>query len=245
MKKSQNKTELIIFIICIIAILIAIFYLTFIQKDLKKEVVETTVTEEQTNNFDLEEAKTILDKIEYPIIMETANQYNNKLFYYIKNRTIDDISDKAKFLIAIKNAIPIADCSDFDCFIEEDKVIDIYTSLFNQPYTYINNDYTTKEGTAIKINSNWKDINNGKVYTKIESASTQNKKLEIVVKVAFEYNSTLFQDYELTTILQTKSKIKSEKDLDKLKDLYKYKFTFIYNEDTESYVYVSTKKIST
>ena len=79
MKKSQNKTELIIFIICIIAILIAIFYLTFIQKDLKKEVVETTVTEEQTNNFDLEEAKTILDKIEYPIIMETANQYNNKL----------------------------------------------------------------------------------------------------------------------------------------------------------------------
>lgn len=245
MKKSQNKTELIIFIICIIAILIAIFYLTFIQKDLKKEVVETTVTEEQTNNFDLEEAKTILDKIEYPIIMETTNQYNNKLFYYIKNRTIDDISDKAKFLIAIKNAIPIADCSDFDCFIEEDKVIDIYTSLFNQPYTYINNDYTTKEGNAIKINSNWKDINNGKVYTEIESASAQNKKLEIVVKVAFEYNSTLFQDYELTTILQTKSKIKSEKDLDKLKDLYKYKFTFIYNEDTESYVYVSTKKIST
>lgn len=245
MKKSQNKTELIIFIICIIAILIAIFYLTFIQKDLKKEVVETTVTEEQTNNFDLEEAKTILDKIEYPIIMETTNQYNNKLFYYIKNRTIDDISDKAKFLIAIKNAIPIADCSDFDCFIEEDKVIDIYTSIFNQPYTYINNDYTTKEGTAIKINSNWKDINNGKVYTKIESASTHNKKLEIVVKVAFEYNSTLFQDYELTTILQTKSKIKSEKDLDKLKDLYKYKFTFTYNEDTESYVYVSTKKTST
>lgn len=245
MTKSQNKTELIIFIICIIAVLIAVFYLTFVQKDLKKEEQENTVVEEETENFDLEEAKSILNKIEYPIIMDSTNQYNNKLFYYMKSRTIDDLSDKAKFLIAIKNAIPIADCSDYDCYIEEDKVIDIYTSLFNQPYTYINNSYTTKEGNAIRINSNWKENNNGKVYTKIESATTYDEKLEIVVKVAFEYNSTLFQDYELTSVLQTKSKIKSEDDLDKLKDLYEYKFTFKYNKDSESYIYVSTKKIST
>lgn len=247
-KREEKKFnyELVIFIICVI--LIASFFLVMIgmkerlNNKEKNEKEQETANDETIEHVDLDYAQEILDRITYPIILYSGNDsFDAAAYYYSKNILVKNMSMESKVLIAVLNTI--GECTDESCYLLEDDVIQTYTELFGTQvaYNFPKSKYMKLEDDYIVLNKKWKTNSNGFVFTKITDATQSNTELKIYVKVAFQYDSTLFYDYQLTNIIEEVSTCTSNDDLDYYNNLYQYVYTFKI-EDGNYVFYSVTKK---
>ena len=241
--KKSNSLELIIFIICVI--LIAGFFLIMIgiKGKLGEKNKETNSKEkEEIEHVDLSFAQDILDRIEYPIILHPGNDSFDAMAYYYSNNKIlaKNMTMESKVLISVLNTE--GDCSGDKCYIKEDEVIKKYNELFGSEvaYNFPKSKYMTLEDGYIVLNKNWKSSSNGFVFTKITDATMTDKELKIYVKVAFQYDTTLFYDYNLTNIIEELSTCTSNDDLDYYDNLYQYVYTFKIEDG--NYIFYSVNK---
>ena len=243
-KKANNNTiELIIFIICVV--LIAIFFLVMVGINGKlKTNKKSTNKNNEIEHLELSAAKEILDKIEYPIVLHSGNDsFTAMAYYYSKNINVEKMSMESKVLISALNTD--GDCNDNEkCFLKEDDVKKKYIELFGNkvPYSFPKSKYMSLNNKIITLYKNWKTTSNGFVFTKIIDATESNKELKIYVKVAFQYNSTLFYDYDLTNIIEEVSTCTSNDDLDNYNNLYEYIYTFKKENDNDNYIFYSVKR---
>ena len=84
------------------------------------------------------------------------------------------------------------------------------------------------------INCDWKSNSNGTVYFKVNDAYYNDKILKIFVKVAFQYDTTLYYNADLTNVVEELSTCKGNDDLDKYDNLRTYIYTF--NIENNNYV---------
>lgn len=241
--KANSKTiELVVFIICVI--LVASFFLVMVGIKNKLEINKKNKKDknDEIEHLDLSEAKKILDRIEYPIILHSgSDSFTAMSYYYSKNIKVEKMSMESKVLISILNTE--GECNEDDkCYLKEADVKEKYIELFGNkvPYFFPKSKYLSLKNGIIILNKNWNSISNGFVFSKITDATISNNELKIYVKVAFQYDNTLFYDYDLTNIIEELSTCTSNDDLDNYRNLYEYIYSF--KKENNNYIFYSVKR---
>lgn len=246
-RERQKGNELTIFIICAFVVVACLFYIFFLQYnfDLQKdEPVGLDINSENVFKLDIEEAKVLLDKYKYPSVLSRGNDsFNTMTYYYSKNKIlVSEMSDEAKFLIAVQNSLESYYCNDENtiCYLKEELVKDKYEELFDNEYKYVETSNVTKKEDVFKV-SIVNTYSNGFVYTKITDALYNDTTLRVYVKVAFQYDTSLYYNYDLTNVIEEISTCQNVDDLDKYDNLNTYVYTFDIKDDL--YILKSVEKI--
>lgn len=243
-KKTSVSSELAIFIICTFIILCTMYVLFSLDKEFQSNAITSDTSIVKTENYDIESATKLIDRLEYPKQLAYGNDiFNSRTFYYKHNLNAKDLSDEARLFIALNNSIDNLNCTNGICVIEENELIDNYYKIFDIEYKFVSNKYISKnKNNLITYDTNFKSSTNGVVFKKVVNAEIQDdSKLLVYVKVAFQYNSTLFYNYDLTDIIEELSTCTSDDDLDNYEDLNQYVFEFKIDKNN-NYIFQGVKR---
>lgn len=246
LNKEKNKgTELTIFIICVsivVFILFFVFYFEYCFEQEKDNDSTLNMDNSKVYTMEVSEAEKLLETYQYPLILANGDSFNSMTYYYSKDRIlISNLSDEAKLLMAVQNSITSYYCNDENniCHIDEEIVKNKYKELFNEEYKYVKTNYFVKDETTLVVEP-WNSYSNGYVYTKVTDAIYNETTLRIYVKVAFQYDTVLYYNYDLTSVIEEISTCKSKDDLDNYDNLNSYVYTFDIVND--NYILKSVEK---
>lgn len=243
--KKTKATELTIFIICAVLVVFGLFFIFLfdfnfnLNKDMENDNKIDINNTSNLKQMSTEDALNILSLYEYPLVLANNDTFISNSFYYSKNKIlIEDLSRDSKILMTANNLYKsyLCDNNNLECHIKEVDFLNMYKKLFgkNADFEFEANSYVKRENDIYIINCNWNSNSNGIVYSKIDDAYYNDKVLKIFVKVAFQYDTTLYYNPELTNVVEELSTCKGNDDLDKYDDLRIYIYTF--NIEDDNYV---------
>lgn len=245
-KKSKNKgTELTIFIICAFLVVFGLFFIFLFDFNIKLDREandKSTVNIDSSSNLSQMNTNDALDLLylyEYPSVLTNNDTFLAKSFYYKKDKLyMEELSDESKILMTANNLYKsyLCDNKNPDCYVKELDFLNMYKKLFgnNSNFNYVETNYVKRNNDVYIINCDWKSNSNGTVYFKVNDAYYNDKILKIFVKVAFQHDTTLYYNADLTNVVEELSTCKGNDDLDKYDNLRTYIYTF--NIENNNYV---------